>query len=150
VTDAWAAPRPILVGVGSLLLVAAGVVQLLVVTVVVSTIGPAALVLGVPVALLGTADVVFGWRIRSRRDRRAALLAASLTLLSAPFTIGVGVLGLTTILSSMIGIVALARHRDWFELPVDSEPATDRVGAPSTGPEEPERPTDEVSDSERS
>ena len=63
---------------------------------------------------------------------------------------GVGVLGLTTILSSMISIFALARYRDWFELPVDSEPATDRVDDPARGTDEPEGPTDEVSDSERS
>jgi hypothetical protein len=147
VTRGWGDPRPILVGVGSLLLIAAGVVQVLVVALIVAVAGANALILGVPIALLAVADIVLGWRIRSGRDRRPALIAAFLTLLTAPFTLGTKVLGLTTILASMVAVVALTRHRIWFERLADAERPTADAAAPTDDP----GPTgDEVSGSDQS
>ncbi len=124
-TRGWDDPRPVLVGVGGLLLIAAGVVQAFVVTLIVAVYGAPAMVLGVPVGLLAAADIVLGWRIRSGRNRRPALAAAFLTLLTVPFTLDAGLLTLTGIVSAMVAIVALTRYRAWFEPPPDEEPATD-------------------------
>jgi len=134
-TGGWGDPRPILVGVGSLLLMAAGVVQILVVTLIVAVNGGSALILGAPIGILAAADIVLGWRIRSGRDRQPALIASFLTLLSAPFTLGTRVLGLTTILASMVAVVALTRHRTWFERSTDAEPRAGDSEAPIDGPE---------------
>ena len=146
-TRGWGDPRPILVGVGSLLLIAAGVVQVLVIALIVAVAGANALILGVPIAMLAIADIVLGWRIRSGRDRRPALIAAFLTLLTAPFTLGTKVLGLTTILGSMVAVVALTRHRTWFERAADAEPPT---ADPATPADDPAPTGDEVSGSDRS
>jgi len=147
VTRGWGDPRPILVGVGSLLLIAAGVVQVLVTALIVAVAGANALILGVPIAMLAVADIVLGWRIRSGRDRRPALIAAFLTLLTAPFTLGTKVLGLTTILASMVAVVALTRHRTWFERTADAEPPIADAAAPT---DEPASTGDEASGSDRS
>lgn len=148
-TTGWTGPRPILVGIGSLLLVAAGVVQALVVTLIVAAYGASALILGVPILIVAVADIVFGWRIRFGRDRRAALIAAFVTLLSAPFTLGTHVLGLTTIVASMFAIVALTRHRAWFE-PTERDAVTRDAEEPASDAVDPEDTGDEASGSERS
>jgi hypothetical protein len=148
-TTGWNGPRPILVGIGSLLLVAAGVVQTLVVTLIVAAYGAPALILGVPILIVAVADIVFGWRIRFGRDRRPALIAAFVTLLSAPFTLGTHVLGLTTIVASMFAIVALTRHRAWFE-PVARDAVTSDAEEPAPDADAPKDTGDEASDSGRS
>jgi hypothetical protein len=148
-TTGWAGPRPILVGIGSLLLVAAGVVQALVVTLIVAVYGAPALILGVPILIVAVADIIFGWRIRFGRDRRPALIAAFVTLLSAPFTLGTHVLGLTTIITSMIAIVALIRHRAWFE-PADSDAETGEADEPPIDAVQPGDKGEEATGSERS
>ena len=148
-TTGWTGPRPILVGIGSLLLVAAGVVQALVVTLIVAVYGAPALILGVPILIVAVADIVFGWRIRFGRDRRPALIAAFVTLLSAPFTLGTHVLGLTTIVASMFAIVALTRHRAWFE-PADREALASEAEASEGDAVQPEGTGEEASGSERS
>jgi hypothetical protein len=126
-TDGWAGPRPVLVGVGGLLLIAAGVVQLLIATLYVALFGTAGLLIAVPMSVLGVGDVVFGWRIRSGRSRGAALGAALMTSITSPWTLS-PVLALATILCSLIAIFALARYRAWFQPQADDEPTDEEVG----------------------
>lgn len=116
-TDAPGGPRPLLVGVGSLLLIATAVAQLALATIVVAAFGIPALVFAVPVGALAVCAVLFGWRMRSGRDRRPALVTAFLMFVTAPLLWGIGFLGLATIVGSMVPLLALVRHRAWFEPP---------------------------------
>ena len=120
-TDGGAGPRPILVGVASLLLVGIGLVPLLLSALILSVGGPVA-IWSIPVGLLGAAAVVFGWRIRSGRARRPALVTAVCIGITAPYMLGIGLLGLPAIAGSLIALVALVRHRAWFEAGAPADP----------------------------
>jgi hypothetical protein len=126
-TDGWTGPRPVLVGVGGLLLVAAGVVQLLIATLYVALFGATGLLIAVPMSALGVGDVLFGWRIRSGRSRGAALGTAFVTSITSPWTLSPE-LALATILCSIIAIFALVRYGAWFQPPTDDAPTGKEVG----------------------
>jgi hypothetical protein len=126
-TDGWTGPRPVLVGVGGLLLVAVGVVQLLIATLYVALFGTSGLLVAVPMAALGVGDVLFGWRIRAGQSRGAALGAAFLTSITSPWTLS-PLLALASIVCSLITIVALVRYRAWFQPPTDDAPPPEEAG----------------------
>ncbi len=128
-TAGWAGPRPVLVGVGGFLLIAAGVVQLLVATLYVAVFGASGLLIGVPLSVLAVGDLLFGWQIRSGRSRGPAIGAAFITSITAPWTLS-PLLALATILCSLIALGALIRYRAWFQPPADDEPPRDEEVGP--------------------
>jgi hypothetical protein len=121
VTDDRHGPRPLLVGAGSLLLIATGLAQLALATIVLAAFGVPALVFSVLVGALGVCGLLFGGRIRGGRDRRPALITAFVMFVSAPLLWGTGVLALATVVGSVVPLLALVRERAWFE-PPSSEP----------------------------
>jgi hypothetical protein len=128
VTDGWTGPRPVLVGAGGLLLIAAGVVQLFVAALTVALFGPVNLIIAVPMSVLGVGAVLFGWRIRSGRDRIPAMATAFLISVSAPLTLSI-LLATATIVCTLVALVALIRYRPWF----DSTPGDDPPGGTDDG-----------------
>jgi len=131
VTVGWDDPRPIPVGIGGFLLIGAGVIQLFVAALYVALFGPPALLVAVPMTALGVGGVLFGWRIRSGRNRSAAIGTAFLISLTSPFTLSVP-LATATIICALIALVALIRYRTWFEPPPDGAPPTE-VEPPAEG-----------------
>ena len=119
-TDGWAGPRPILVGVGGFVLIAVGAVQAFVATLYVSLFGAAGLLIAVPMAMLAIGDLVFGWRVRSGRSRGAAIGAAFVTSITAPWTLS-PLLALGSILGSLVALAALIRYRSWFAPPAEED-----------------------------
>jgi hypothetical protein len=111
---AGAGPRPVLVGVASLLLVSVGFLEVLLATLVFAALGTTALVLALPLGLLAAGAIVAAVRILARRSRNAALAVSLITLVVTPFTLGVGQIGLVVSVCLMVAIVALVRHRAWF------------------------------------
>jgi hypothetical protein len=120
-TDGWAGPRPVLVGVGGLLLIAAGVVQLFVAALEVALFGPVNLIIAVPMSVLGGGAVLFGWRMRSGRDRVPAMGTAFLISIMAPLTLSI-LLATGTIMCTLVALVALIRHRGWFDTTPGDDP----------------------------
>ena len=123
-TAGWGEPRPTLVGIGGFLLIAAGVVELLVAALFIALYAAPALLIAAPMTALGIGGVLFGFRMRSGRDRVPAMATAFLISVSAPFTLSV-FLATVTVVSTLITLVALIRHRVWFVAPPDLEPPGD-------------------------
>jgi hypothetical protein len=128
-TDGWTAPRPVLVGAGGLLLIAAGIVELFVAALTVALFGPVNLIVAVPMTALGVGAVLFGWRIRSGRDRIPAMGTAFLISVTAPLTLSI-LLATGTIACTLVALVALIRYRAWFQPPMDDEPPRDEEVGP--------------------
>ncbi len=118
-TDGWAGPRPVQVAIATVLLVGAGIIQLLVAVFVVAALGAIALPLALPIGALGFCAAMFGYRILDGRNRQGALIAAFLTMLTAPFTIPSDFLALTALLCALVAAYILIRTKAWFVAPAD-------------------------------
>ena len=109
----WPRPRPILVGVASLLLLMLAAAELLLSVLLTALIlngykGP--LLASVGLALLAAWTIVIGVRIRGGRGWRSGLAVAIMAVLVAPQTI----LSIATLAAASIVIIALVYHRAWF------------------------------------
>ncbi len=135
-TDGWAGPRPVQVAIATVLLVGAGIIQLLVAVFVVAALGAIALPLALPIGALGFCAAMFGYRILDGRNRQAALIAAFLTMLTAPFTIPSDFLALTALLCALVAAFILIRTKAWFVVPSDhpAEPPGTGSGPDGDGP----------------
>ena len=111
--EEWPGPRPILVGVASLLLLMLAAAELLLSVLLTALIlngyqGP--LLASIGLALLAAWTIVVGVRIRGGRGWRSGIAVAIMSVLVAPQTS----LSIATLAAASIVIVALARNRAWF------------------------------------